>query len=397
MIKRNMIKVKKQRINIMNKCAVLILSMAFLSGCGKESSIPEVMSVHTRPQMQTSTIFAMDTIMELQIEGDEKLLTEAESKIRNLEALLSVTDEKSDIYALNEYNTCQISETTADIMSKALDMCERTDGALDITIYPVLKAWGFTTGEYRVPTDTELEALVAEVDYSLVQLLESGEPHSGDKALDEEVKNDDQIDRDSVAVLGDDSLFIASIPVGMQVDLGSVAKGYTSGMLADYFKEKGVKSGLINLGGNVECIGTKSNGKPWNVAVKSPFPDSKSGIFGILEASDIAIITSGGYERYFEKDGETYWHIIDPKTGKPAHSGLASVTIVGKDGLTCDALSTALFVKGLEEAEKIWRESDDFDAIFITEDGEVYVTEGIEGSFKLSSEYSSAKLHIIGR
>ena len=392
-----MTEMSKKKTNIVNKCAMLILSMAFLSGCGQEASIPEVLSGYTKPKMETSTIFAMDTVMELQIEGDEKLLSEAEEKIRNLEALLSVTDGNSDIGMLNENNTCQISETTADIMSKALDMCERTEGALDITIYPVLKAWGFTTGEYRVPSDTELTSLVAEVDYKEIQLLESGEPHSGDKDLDEEIKNDDQIDRERVSVLGDDSLFIASIPVGMQVDLGSVAKGYTSGMLADYLRENGVKSGLINLGGNVECIGTKSNGKPWNVAVKSPFPDSKSGIFGVLEASDIAIITSGGYERYFEKDGVTYWHIIDPKTGKPARSGLASVTIVGKDGLTCDALSTALFVKGLEEGERIWRENNDFDAIFITEEGEVYVTEGIAGNFKLSSEYNSAKLHVIHR
>lgn len=358
-----MIERKLKSFNLMNKCAVLILSMAFLSGCGSEASIPEVMSAHTKPQIQTSTIFAMDTIMELQIEGDDKLLTEAEGKIRSLEGLLSVTDEDSDIYKLNENSTFEISDTTADIMSKALNMCDRTGGALDISIYPVLKAWGFTTGKYRVPEDAELESLKTLVDYRQIQLL--------------------------------DNCSRASIPAGMQVDLGSVAKGYTSSMLYDFFKEKGVKSGLINLGGNVQCIGTKPGGEPWKVAIKSPFPDTRSGIYGVLEASDIAIITSGGYERFFEEDGVTYWHILDPETGRPAHSGLASVTIAGRDGLTCDALSTALFVKGLDEATRIWKESSDFEAIFITEDGEVYITEGLSSSFNLSSEYSSAAVHII--
>ena len=339
---------------------MLLFSMAFLSGCGEK-------------KIETSTIFAMDTIMELQIEGNQELLTEAEGKIRNLEKLLSVTDEDSDIYRLNENSTFEISDTTADIMSKALNMCDRTGGALDISIYPVLKAWGFTTGEYKVPSQQELTSLIENVDYRQIKFIDS----------------------DNLEVTGEESLIIASIPVGMQVDLGSVAKGYTSTMLADYFSEKGVKSGLINLGGNVQCIGAKPNGDSWKVAIKSPFPDTKSGIYGVLAASDTAIITSGGYERYFEEGGEVYWHILDPETGKPAHSGLSSVTIVGQDGLTCDALSTALFVKGLEEATKLWRESSDFEAIFITEEGEVYITEGIANSFTLSSEYSNAQVHIL--
>lgn len=335
-------------------CAVLLFCMAFLSGCGEK-------------KLETTTLFAMDTIMELQIVGDPKLLTEAEGKIRNIEKLVSVTDEDSDIYNLNRSSTYEVSGITADIMDKALTMCGRTEGALDISIYPVLKAWGFTTGEYQVPTEEELAALTKNVDYRQVSLN----------------KNDS------------DNTFTATIPEEMQVDLGSVAKGYTSTMLSDYFRENGVKSGLINLGGNVQCIGTKTDGSLWKVAVKSPFPDSSSGIYGVLEAADTAIITSGGYERYFEQDGEIYWHIIDPVTGRPAHAGLSSVTVVGSDGIVCDALSTALFVKGLEDATRLWQASSDFEAIFITEDGEVYITEGIADSFSLSSEYHSAPVHVL--
>ena len=283
-------------------------------------------------------------------------------------------------------------------MREALQYCESTDGALDITIYPVLKAWGFTTGEYQVPSDEEIAGILQNVDYRRVAL----EGALGADGVGEDGGGD---------ALGD----ACTILTGTQVDLGSVTKGYTSRTLAQFFRDNGVKSGLINLGGNVECIGSKPNGDPWNVAVKSPFKDSTSGILGVIKASDEAIITSGGYERYFEENGETYWHIIDPSTGKPARNGLISVTIIGKDGLMCDALSTALFVKGLDGATEYYKScielakeemSSDagsllvrsgaaFDMILVTEDGEVYVTKGIADRFSLSSEYYNLEIHVI--
>lgn len=360
-----------------------ILSMSLIA-C---SLVPET--------MKTSTIFAMDTIMELEVEGSDELLRGAEDKIRSLEKELSVTDENSDISRLNATGSTELSPEVADIMSRALDMCEKTDGDLDITIYPVLKAWGFTTGEYRVPDDKEIDELLKYVDYR--RIIISAESSEGSIGSDD-ISSKQDSSADSVAS-GDHASVIgsvkASIPEGFEVDLGSVAKGYTGTLIADYFRENGVKHALINLGGNVQCLGTKPNGEKWKVAIKSPFPDSKSGIFGVLDAADTAIITSGGYERYFEEDGEIYWHILDPKTGKPARNTLASVTVVGPDGLTCDALSTALFVKGLDEAIAFWKSTPTFDAIFITDSGEVYITGGISAAFRLSSEYHDAVVKIL--
>ena len=222
-------------------------------------------------------------------------------------------------------------------------------------------------------SDDELKELIANVGYDKVHV-----DYTGDEACN------------------------VTIEDGMQIDLGSVVKGYTGSYIADFFREKGVKSGLINLGGNVECIGTKPDGNPWRVAIKSPFDDSKSGALGVIDASDIAVITSGGYERFFEENGERYWHIIDPKTGKPARSGLASVTVIGKDGTVCDGLSTALFVMGEKGAEEFYKKYgkgesgiEAFDLVMVTEDREVYVTEGVSATFTLTSEYEDLKITVI--
>ncbi len=201
-------------------------------------------------KIYTSSIFAMDTIMELQIAGKEDHTSEAEELIRNLEKSLSVTDPDSQISKLNSSGEAEISEQVADIMTRALDLCKRTDGDLDITIYPVLKAWGFTTGKYRVPSDEELQELLAKVDYRNVKLLPRG------NGADEDAGDSGENGTGS-----DDMGLVANVtlPEGVQVDLGSVAKGYTGSYVEDELRELGVTSALLNLGGNVQCVGVKPN------------------------------------------------------------------------------------------------------------------------------------------
>ncbi|MBO5460703.1 MAG: FAD:protein FMN transferase, partial [Ruminococcus sp.] len=148
----------------------------------------------------------------------------------------------------------------------------------------------------------------------------------------------------------------------------------------------GIGNGLINLGGNVHVVGTKTDGSKWRVGIQNPENDSE--YIGVLTVSDSAVITSGGYERYFEEEGITYHHIIDPSTGYPAENGLISVTIVSKDGTLADGLSTSLYVMGLEKAEQYWQEhSEEFDAILLTEGNELYVTEGITEDFSSDQEF----------
>lgn len=314
-------------------CALLLALLLALPGCAPAQPLER-------------TFFAMDTVMTLRLYegGDENTLDQAEARVRELEAQWSVTEENSEICALNRGGRAELSPETAELLGAALDMCRRTDGALDISTYPVLRAWGFTTGEYSVPGGEAIAALLPLVDYGRVA-LEAG---------------------------------AAALPPGMEIDLGSVAKGYTGDALAALLKQGGAASALLDLGGNIQAVGSKPDGSPWRVAIRDPAGD---GNIGVVEVADQAVVTSGGYERYFEEDGVRYWHIIDPATGWPARSGLASVTVVGESGLLCDGLSTALFVMGREGALEHWRQHRDFEAVLVSEDGSVTITAGLEGRF----------------
>lgn len=147
--------------------------------------------------------------------------------------------------------------------------------------------------------------------------------------------------------------------------------------------------------GNIQTIGKKPDGTEWKLGLRSPFDE---GSFATLEISDYAVITSGGYERYFiGDDGEMYWHILNPETGKPAYNGLISVTIIGKEGRLCDAISTSLFVIGLDKATELWKNRDDFEMVLVSDEGEIYLKEGFEKNFSLNQMYGNLKTEVIYR
>ena len=302
-------------------------------------------------------VFAMDTYMTVKAYGSngDAAVDAAVDEINRLDALLSTGKKDSEIGQINANNGGQLSEDGAILMERSLELYKSTNGAFDVAIYPVMKAWGFTDGNYQVPDADTLKATLELVDPSLID-------------YDKETS--------TVSFKKD----------GVQIDLGGIAKGYTSSRIMDIYKEKGVTSGLVNLGGNAQVFGTKPDGSLWRVAVQSP--DSEDEYLGVLETKDKAIITSGGYERYFEKDGVTYHHIIDPSTGYPADNGLISVTIVSADGTLADGLSTSLFVMGKDKATNYWKaHSDEFDMILLTDDEKLYVSEGIKDSFTSDREF----------
>ncbi len=313
-------------------------------------------------EAKTSQLFAMDTVMDLTVYTEaDSLMEDAARLVSRLERSLSTTDSHSEIYKANTTGSAALTDSTSQLLDRALGFCEKTDGALDLSIYPVVRDWGFTTDSYQIPSQSELSSLLQNVDYTRII-------YSSDQKT-------------------------VSLPQGMEIDLGSVAKGYTSDRLIQLFRENGVASALLNLGGNVHTLGTKPDGSLWRIGIQDPLGDS---YLGVLSTADQAVITSGGYERFFEgEDGTVYWHIIDPKTGYPAKNGLISATAIGSEGVYCDALSTALFIMGPEKAIAFWREHQDFEAILVSEEKEVFISPGLAGSFQLT-EGSPYHLTVIG-
>jgi len=296
--------------------------------------------------------FAMDTYMTVRAWGaEDALLQQVQELVLSLEASLSATREDSEVSALNRDGSAELSPRSAELLRRALLLCEETGGALDISIYPVVRAWGFTSadGAYRVPEASELRELLKRVDYRRIRLEGA----------------------------------VASLDPGMEIDLGAVTKGYTGDEICRMLREAGVSSALLDLGGNVQALGAKPDGSDWRIAIRDPAGED---ILGILSVSDKAVITSGGYERFFiDEAGSLWWHILDPSTGTSARNGLISVTVVGEEGLTCDALSTGLFILGPEEAIAYWRSHRDFEMALVTDDGLLLLTPGLADCFTPST------------
>lgn len=304
----------------------------------------------------STSFFAMDTYMTAELYAPADAGDKVADDAKALEALLSATDDHSEIFELDHTGCTAVSDETLDVLLSSLSLCERLSGDLDISVYPLVELWGFPTGEYRVPDDEEIAALLPCVDYSAVEI-------SGNTV---------------------------TLPENAGIDLGAVAKGYLADKARADLGEDAC--GILNLGGTIASLGQKPSGENWSIGVADP--DDPSLYFGVLSLHDKIIATSGGYERYFEQDGKRYIHILDPHTGYPADSGLRSVTAVSDSGVYADALSTALFVKGLDESLSYYSAEHDFDFVILTDDHEVYISEGLAESFRLSDGYKYP-IHVI--
>lgn len=326
---------------------ILIASMCF-QGCEKEDATHSIQ------------IFAMDTVIDITAWGDnaQQGADAARSEIYRLEKLFSVTMEESDIYRLNNSGGAEtaVSDEVYQLLEKAKSASDVSFGKFDATIYPVMKLWGFTEKAYRVPADEEISNALMLVGY------------------------------ENIILSGDNKVTLLN---GAQLDLGGIAKGYIGDKAAQAMKDAGVKYGLISLGGNVRTIGEKPDGEKWSIGIKQP--DSND-YFATISTEECSVITSGAYQRNFTFEGVTYHHIIDPETGKPSSSDAVSVTVVGKDGALCDALSTALFAGGSTFAEEIRKSCDEFEYIILTSDNKVYVSQGLKDSFSLQESYKNLEI-----
>ncbi len=316
----------------------LLLCTAALSGCSAN-------------QPKSSLSFqAMDTFMKLDVYGGSA--DEIKDEILRLDKLLSVTDPQSDIYTLNQSKSAEVDDVTAELARRSLELCRATDGALDVTVLPVVEEWGFISGEYKIPSAQTLNSLLGSIDYT------------------------------KVSVTGN----TITLPSDAKIDFGATAKGFAADRAVELLKSSGATGAILNLGGTVAAYGQKPGSDGWRVGIADP--ENTAAYIGYITCRDKIIATSGGYERCFEgEDGKTYCHIIDPKTGLPADNGLLSVTVISDSGTLSDALSTALFVMGAEKAAEYAKSCGDFDFVMLTADGRAIASAGAAQSFTPAQGY----------
>ena len=320
--------------------ALSLLLLVSLTACRKPA------------ELMTHQLFAMDTVMDFAVYGGdpEGFFAAATEEIHRLEDLLSRTRDSGDIGRINAGQTVTVQPETAELLRAALHYEELTGGAFDMTIAPLVSAWGIHTEDPHVLTDAEIQELLPLV----------GREHV-------------HMDGDTV-----------SLDEGCAIDLGGIAKGYASAQLAGLFADFAIEGGWVSLGGNVFTYGTRSDGSPWAVGISDPHDPAATA--AALQLSDRFAVTSGGYQRYYTApDGTVYQHILDPQTGAPARSDLLSVTILSEDGTMADALSTALYVMGEDGAVRFWQaHSEDFELLLITEDDRILYTPGLAGCLTVS-------------
>ncbi|MCQ2455032.1 MAG: FAD:protein FMN transferase [Clostridia bacterium] len=303
----------------------MALALVFLVGC------------ENAPKTQKSSRFLLDTIVTLEAECDEQTLNEAFSLCSDLENLLSKTKKQSDVYKLNKGGKYTlVKDDTLKIIERSLYYSQLSNGLFDITVCPVSNLWDFEGT--ALPDKKEIAEALKNVTY-------------------ENIKTDGNY---------------VSLN-GSKIDLGGIAKGYIADKLLSFFKEKNIKSGIINLGGNVIVFG----GEEKNVGIKKPFSDNE--ISATLKIKNKAVVTSGIYERFIEKDNIIYHHILNPKTGYGAQTDLYSATVIGDTSLDCDALSTVCILLGKEKAEKLIEKTENTEAVFIDKNGKISHTSGIYG------------------
>ncbi len=302
-------------------------------------------------QVQKQTRFVMDTYCSIQIPGKKDVIPfikKAFERIEEIDKKFNVLSPESPLFIFNQENGVCTDKEILDLVKTALQICKDSEGSFDITVYPLIKMWGFYSGNYTVPEKEKIDESLTIVGYENLV-----------------IRNDTLSKTENNAA----------------IDLGGIAKGYALKEAVSVLQKAGVSSALIDAGGDIYALGTFM-GKPWKVGIRKPRGE---GILGVLEVSDYSVVTSGDYERFFEKDGVVYNHILNPKTGFPARD-IISATVICKDPVKADAWSTALFVMEPDKALNIIESTHDLEAVLITAKGEVLCSSGLEDNLKMSKE-----------
>lgn len=352
-------------------CTVLVCPMLLFTGCG---NITDADTSTTGNQPISISSIKLNTAIQITIydSQDKSLLDDCLALCDRYELIFSRTNEKSELYKLNHRkdtsdkdpnadgqttpypvsgtaDTWHISEDLASLLSQGLSITRESDGAFDIAIAPLTSLWDFTAEDPKVPDDAAIQ-----------------------KALPLCSSDGVTIDGQDITLPSDD----------IQFDVGAIAKGYIADRMKDLLVKKGVKSAIINLGGNVLCIGSKPDGTPFKVGIQKPFAD-RNETEAVMDITGKSVVSSGIYERCFKQNGKLYHHILNPKTGYPYDNSLISVTIISDQSVDGDALSTTCFALGLEDGLK-FAEKKGVQAVLITEDYELHYTDGFQDEINVT-------------
>lgn len=352
-------------------CTVLVCPMLLFTGCG---NITDADTSTTGNEPISISSIKLNTAIQITIydSQDKVLLDDCLALCDKYELVFSRTNKKSELYKLNHRkdtsdkdpnadgqttpypvsgtaDTWHISEDLAALLSEGLDITRESDGAFDIAIAPLTSLWDFTAEDPKVPDDAAIQ-----------------------KALPLCSSDGVTIDGQDITLPSDD----------IQFDVGAIAKGYIADRMKDLLVKKGVKSAIINLGGNVLCIGSKPDGTPFKIGIQKPFAD-RNETEAVMDITGKSVVSSGIYERCFKQDGKLYHHILNPKTGYPYDNSLISVTIISDQSVDGDALSTTCFALGLEDGLK-FAEKKGVQAVFITEDYELHYTDGFQDEINVT-------------
>ncbi|MCR1974572.1 FAD:protein FMN transferase [Clostridium sporogenes] len=302
--------------------------------------------------------YLMGTIINIKAYGKnaDKAVQASVDKISDIENKMSLNISTSEINKINKnagIAPVKVSKNTFDVVKASLIYSEKTKGSFDITVEPLVSLWGIGTDKARIPSKDEISNALKLINYKDVVINE----------------------KESTIMLK---------RKGQAIDLGAIAKGYTADELKKVLLNYNVSSAFLNLGGNVYVLGNKPDKTPWKIGVQNPL-EPRGDYLGIVSVSDKSVVTSGNYERFFERNGKRYHHIFDTKTGYPAEKGLISVSIISNKSIDGDALSTSVYTLGLDEGKKLIESLKDVEAVFVTNDKKVYTTSGLKDTFKLTN------------
>lgn len=328
---------------------VLFITIIIVAGCANQR-------LPIKPISKTELVIGTVCTITIYDKSDTTIIDESFARLRELENILSISKSNTELDEVNNMagiEPVEVSNDTFNVVKKGLEYSKLSGGSLDITIGPLVKLWGIGTDNAKLPSEKEINEKKALIDYNKIQIDESKK-----------------------------SIFLKDS--NMIIDLGAIAKGYAADEIVKILKNAEVSSAIIDLGGNIYVLGDKIDGTPWKVGVQNP-EKSDSDTIGFVSVSNKSIVTSGVYERYFEQDGKNYHHILSPDTGYPYDNNILGVSILSNNSIDGDSLSTTLFALGVDEGLKLINSLDDVEAIFITKNHELYLTNGFKKAFTLTN------------